>query len=239
MIKDYAFHPKQQWMARVLDALRRAQPALGWSAVVLVPVTGIAASVTDAAQERSRELARATAGLAEVAPDLTCSALPLQDRDPPRGPAAARLPAGVGEQHLHRRTARTSEGRSMARILVVDDDPDILGLVGRLLRKRGHLVITVGSPQEALHVLDTKSAPDILVSDVSMPGMTGMELVTQMRTRDSLRDLPVLFLSARADSDDIETGPTLGATYLTQPFIANALFTAIDKVLTPVQEGTW
>lgn len=83
MIKDYAFHPKQQWMARVLDALRRAQPALGWSAVVLVPVTGIAASVTDAAQERSRELARATAGLAEVAPDLTCSALPLQDRDPP------------------------------------------------------------------------------------------------------------------------------------------------------------
>lgn len=126
----------------------------------------------------------------------------------------------------------------MARILVVDDDPPILNLVGAMLRKRGHLVVGVGSPQEAIDLLENREPPDVLVTDVAMPGMSGLELVNTIRQRDGLADLPVIFLSARVDPLDVESGRALGAVYLTKPFIANALFGAIDRVLEPVG-GTW
>lgn len=128
----------------------------------------------------------------------------------------------------------------MARVLVVDDDPPILNLVGALLRKRGHQVIAVASPHEALELLDAdgRALPDVLVTDVAMPGLSGLELVNAVRQREGLVDLPVIFLSARVDPLDVESGRALGAVYLTKPFIANALFGAIDRVLEPVG-GTW
>ncbi len=127
----------------------------------------------------------------------------------------------------------------MARVLVVDDDVPILNLVAGLMRKRGHAVIAVESAPEALEMLDARSAPDVLVTDVAMPQMTGLELVNAVRERTSLADLPVIFLSARADPVDIQSGQALGATYITKPFVANALFTAIDRALEPADPDTW
>jgi CheY-like chemotaxis protein len=127
----------------------------------------------------------------------------------------------------------------VARVLVVDDDVPILNLVSSLLRKRGHAVIAVESAHEALAVLDTKRAPDVLVTDVAMPQYSGLELVDAIRERASVATLPVIFLSARVDPLDIESGRALGATYLTKPFVARALFAAIDRALQPAEAATW
>lgn len=117
----------------------------------------------------------------------------------------------------------------MARIIVVDDDPDILGLVAARLRKGGHQVVTAGSGVEALKIVDEKGKPDLAVLDVAMPGMTGIELLQQLRSIEGMSDLPTVFLSAKVQPEDIETGRALGATYLTKPFVASALLDAVDR----------
>jgi len=127
----------------------------------------------------------------------------------------------------------------VARILVVDDDVPILNLVSGLLRKRGHAVIAVESATEALATLDTRDPPDVLVSDIAMPTMSGLELVKAVRERTDLDSMPIIFLSARVAPVDIEAGRALGAIYLTKPFVANALFTAIDGALTTADASTW
>ena len=126
----------------------------------------------------------------------------------------------------------------MARVLVVDDDEDIRNLVQARLRAAGHLVVSASSGPEALDLVDEKGAPDVAVLDVSMPGMTGLDLLQQLRGREGMSELPVVFLSAKVQEEDIEAGRALGATYLTKPFVATALLDAVEKAL-PDGDGSW
>lgn len=126
----------------------------------------------------------------------------------------------------------------MARILVVDDDEDIRGLVQARLRAAGHLVVAASSGPEALAVVGERGAPDLAVLDVSMPGMTGFDLLGELRARDGMAELPVIFLSAKVQEEDVEAGRALGATYLTKPFVASALLSAVEKAL-PAADGSW
>lgn len=126
----------------------------------------------------------------------------------------------------------------MGRILVVDDDEDIRNLVQARLRAAGHLVVAARSGPDALEVIDAKGAPDVAVLDVSMPGMTGLELLQELRAREGMSDLPVIFLSAKVQDEDVEAGRSLGAVYLTKPFVATALLGAVEKAL-PTAEGSW
>jgi CheY-like chemotaxis protein len=119
----------------------------------------------------------------------------------------------------------------MARVLVVDDDPDVLNLVSFRLRKADHKVIAVAGGQEALDVVAERGAPDVAVLDVMMPGIDGLTLLQRLRGIDGLERLPAIFLSARVQPEDIEAGRALGATYLTKPFVATALLRAIDAAL--------
>jgi DNA-binding response OmpR family regulator len=119
----------------------------------------------------------------------------------------------------------------MARVLVVDDDPDLLTLVEMQLRHHGHRVITAGSGPDALALVEAKGAPDVAVLDVAMPGMNGLALLTELRARDGLDDLPVIFLSARVGPEDIKAGTSLGAVYLTKPYVMGALLEAIKTAL--------
>jgi CheY-like chemotaxis protein len=121
----------------------------------------------------------------------------------------------------------------MPRILVVDDDPDVLGLVSFRLRKQGHEVLAVGDGPAALAIVDERGAPDLAVLDVSMPGMTGLQLLGALRRRPGLDDLKAIFLSARVLPEDIAAGQQLGATYLTKPFVAPALLDAVNRALGP------
>jgi CheY-like chemotaxis protein len=124
----------------------------------------------------------------------------------------------------------------MSRVLVVDDDPNLRQLVTLRLKKEGHRVVGADSAAEALAVVQERGAPDVVVLDVTMPGMTGLELLPVMRTLDGCADLPAIFLSGRVEHHDVAAGRALNATYLTKPFSAIALTKAIER-LAPVQTG--
>jgi two-component system, OmpR family, response regulator len=124
----------------------------------------------------------------------------------------------------------------MARVLVVDDDPDVLNLVSFRLRKAQHKVIAVSGGLEALQVVAERGAPDVAVLDVAMPITTGFELMLALRRVEGLEDLPVIFLSGRVEPHHVEAGRALGGHYLTKPFSANALTKVIEK-LAPVEAG--
>jgi CheY-like chemotaxis protein len=124
----------------------------------------------------------------------------------------------------------------MSRVLVVDDDPNLRQLVTVRLQKAGHRVVAADSADEALAVVGERGAPDVVVLDVTMPGMSGLELLPVMRAIEGCSDLPAIFLSGRVEQHDIEAGRALGATYLTKPFSANALCNAVER-LAPVEAG--
>ncbi len=125
----------------------------------------------------------------------------------------------------------------MARVLIVDDDPDILELVEFRLKKGGHRVIAVNGGPQALAVVEERGAPDVVVLDVSMPEMDGFETLGRLRDLDGMNDLPAIFLSARVLPEDIERGRAAGATYLTKPFSAKALLAAIERSVP--DQGGW
>ncbi|MGH2771991.1 MAG: response regulator [Actinomycetota bacterium] len=119
----------------------------------------------------------------------------------------------------------------MARVLVVDDDVDILNLVTARLRRAGHQVVSAGSGKEALELVAEKGPPEVAVLDVAMPWMNGLELLMQLRSQPGMESLPTVFLSAKVQKEDIEAGKALGALYLTKPFVAAALLDAITSLL--------
>ncbi len=120
----------------------------------------------------------------------------------------------------------------MARLLVVDDDPDTVKIVTFRLQAKGHRVVGATSAGEALETVTSLGNPDLVILDVTMPDMTGLDLLATLRAREGQGSLPAIFLSARVLPEDIEAGRALGASYLTKPFIASALLAAIDEALT-------
>jgi|SRR5215207_821014 len=124
----------------------------------------------------------------------------------------------------------------MSRVLVVDDDPNVRQLVTIRLQKEGHRVLAADSPDEALALVQDRGAPDVVVLDVTMPGMTGLELLPLMRSLDGCDALPAIFLSGRVQHHEVEAGRALNATYLTKPFSGSALTRAVEA-LAPVDAG--
>lgn len=117
----------------------------------------------------------------------------------------------------------------MAKILVVEDDRDILQLVRQRLEGAGHDVEVSMDPFEALD-LARSSPPELAVLDVGLPDMEGLELLPALRELPGLQDLPAIFLSARVERDEVEAGERLGAIYLTKPFVASALLAAVERI---------
>jgi len=120
----------------------------------------------------------------------------------------------------------------MARILVVDDDPDIR-FVARLALKRGkHEVAVAESGRAALEHLDTGAACDLILCDWMMPEMSGIQTLAQVRTRPQRAGIPFVFLTAKAQKEEIEEGLRLGARrYLTKPFEPAELLGEVDRIL--------
>ncbi|GAB3245627.1 response regulator [Kineosporia babensis] len=121
----------------------------------------------------------------------------------------------------------------MARVLVVDDDPDTVRIVTFRLQSNGHRVIGTTSAKTALSAVAERGRPDVAILDISMPEMGGMELLVHLRAMEGSDNLPAIFLSARVMRDEVDEGRALGATYLTKPFIASALLRAIDEAIVP------
>lgn len=129
----------------------------------------------------------------------------------------------------------------MAKILVVDDDADIRTLVETRLRRLGHRVVSAGTGEEALALIAEKGSPDLVVLDVLMPGMSGLDLLGTIREDPALSRVPAIFLSGRVLESDIEAGRALGARYLTKPVVLSALASAVDTALQDeaVSAGSW
>lgn len=125
----------------------------------------------------------------------------------------------------------------MARVLVVEDDSDILNLVKRRLEMAKHQVATAGSASEALLFVDERGCPDLVVLDIGLPDLDGLELLKKLRERDGMGELPAVFLSARVQTDQVAAGRDLGAIYLTKPFVAAALLSAVERSLPGA--GSW
>jgi two-component system, OmpR family, response regulator len=125
--------------------------------------------------------------------------------------------------------APASSGTPEARLLVVDDEPNIVELLSASLRFSGFEVHTATSGTQALSRV-AAIAPDLVVLDVMMPGLDGFEVVRRMRQEG--HDCPVLFLTARDAVEDRVTGLTLGADdYVTKPFSLGEVLARIRAIL--------
>jgi DNA-binding response OmpR family regulator len=101
-------------------------------------------------------------------------------------------------------------------VLIADDDADILALVRVRLERSGFTVISAHDGTEALALASSRH-PDVAIFDVSMPGLSGVDVTKQLRERNI--DVPVILLTARALDSDVEAGAAAGAdAYLTKPF---------------------
>ncbi|MGX9685751.1 response regulator [Deinococcus wulumuqiensis] len=119
----------------------------------------------------------------------------------------------------------------MPRILVVDDDAAIVKLISVILSRAGHEVRTSSHPVEALDLLKVFT-PDLIISDVVMPYMTGLEFLEQVRDHEHLSAMPFILLSSHAERTDVRRGMNLGADdYLPKPFTPADLTTAVDARL--------
>lgn len=117
------------------------------------------------------------------------------------------------------------------RILVVDDEPEIVALVAYHLAKAGYRVSTAASGQDALE-LARRERPSLVVLDLMLPGMSGFDLLEQLRSDDSTRDIAVLMLTARREEPDRIRGLSLGADdYLTKPFSPAELVLRVAAIL--------
>lgn len=120
---------------------------------------------------------------------------------------------------------------SATKVLVVDDDPGVRLLVVRRLKQAGYRVRDASDAGEALMWIVAHGAPDVVVLDVGMPEVDGFELLSRIRDQVDQPELPAVFLSGQVESEDITKGRSLGATYLTKPFVASALLSAIERLL--------
>jgi len=119
----------------------------------------------------------------------------------------------------------------MARILIAEDEPDIRELVAFTLRFAGHEVTATANGEDALHQA-AEMIPDIIIMDVRMPKMTGYDACRAMKADVKLKDIPVVFLSAKGQDAEIQTGLDVGAEeYLLKPFAPDQLAERIKAIL--------
>lgn len=119
----------------------------------------------------------------------------------------------------------------MARILIAEDEPDIRELVAFTLRFAGHEVTATSNGEEALNQASVM-IPDLILMDVRMPRMTGYDACRAMKSDPSLKDIPVVFLSAKGQDSEIQTGLEAGAEeYLLKPFAPDQLTERVKVIL--------
>jgi two-component system phosphate regulon response regulator PhoB len=117
------------------------------------------------------------------------------------------------------------------RILVVDDEPDITALVAYHLAKAGYRVSTAARGPEALKAA-AEEHPDVIILDLMLPGMSGYDVLAELRAKAETRDIGVILLTARKQEADRIRGLTLGADdYLTKPFSPAELTLRVGAVL--------
>ena len=119
----------------------------------------------------------------------------------------------------------------MAKILIAEDERDIRDLITFTLRFAGHQVTAVTNGEEAYKCAKTL-IPDLILLDVRMPRMTGYEACQKIKDDESTQNIPVVFLSAKGQEAEVETGLNAGATdYIIKPFAPDQLTARVKSIL--------
>lgn len=119
----------------------------------------------------------------------------------------------------------------MARVLIVDDEPNILLSLEFLMQQAGLEVTTAADGEQALDLIHEQT-PDLILLDISLPGMSGFDLLEQLRKSPDTRTLPVVMLTAHGREVEKEKGMALGANdYITKPFSTRALMARVQALL--------
>ena len=120
---------------------------------------------------------------------------------------------------------------SKERILVVDDEEDILELVRFNLAREGYPIICTTSGEESLKIAQ-KEHPDLIVLDLMLPGIDGLDVAKALKNDPKTRDIPIIMLTAKGEEADIVAGLELGADdYVTKPFSPRILVARVRAVL--------
>lgn len=120
----------------------------------------------------------------------------------------------------------------MAKILIAEDERDIRDLIEiTLTMYAGHQVIKATNGAEAVE-LAVKVVPDLIMLDVRMPRMTGYEACREIKKIDSIKNVPIVFLSAKGQETEIDTGLDAGAyDYILKPFAPDQLASRVGEIL--------
>ncbi len=121
----------------------------------------------------------------------------------------------------------------MAKVLVVDDEPNIREVVGLYLRRDGHAVVSAGDGDEALRLYQ-QTQPDLVVLDLMLPGLSGLEVCRRLQAN---RRVPLIMLTAKGEEEDRIVGLGVGADdYMVKPFSPRELAARVEAVLRRVNE---
>jgi DNA-binding response OmpR family regulator len=155
------------------------------------------------------------------------------------GPAAASTPrvaAGVPTRDAGA-AAGTASRRNRKRILVVDDEKDLVDLISYNLQRNGYDALTAYSGNEAIDVA-LRDQPDLIVLDLMLPGIDGTEVARRLKGEPRTQHIPIIMLTAKAEETDVVVGLTLGADdYVTKPFSMKILLARMTTVLRRVEQG--
>ena len=121
------------------------------------------------------------------------------------------------------------------RVLAVDDDPMIRGLVKAIVEDEGYEVVSCEDGKLAVELLDKEPRPvdfDLIILDVVMPGMNGLDVLTRLKLHAHTENIPVLMLTGEDKADDIMAGYSVGADYyIIKPFTRQQLLYGMNLVL--------
>lgn len=123
------------------------------------------------------------------------------------------------------------------KILVVDDEPDVTELLAYNLKAKGFVVETVNNPNSSVGLART-FLPDLVILDVMMPELNGIQICRMLRADPKLKDVPVIFLTAKAEENDRIQGLETGADdYICKPFSIKEVVLRVQSILRRVSEG--
>ena len=119
----------------------------------------------------------------------------------------------------------------MAKVLIIEDDAHIWKMIEYKLKKEKHDLTWANDGLKAMEVLES-TKPDLIISDIMIPYMDGLQILAKIKTMDNLKDIPVIMLTSKAQEADIIKGLELGAyDYMAKPFSPAELILRVNKAL--------
>ena len=142
----------------------------------------------------------------------------------------------INETSRHASAVRTTAS-AKRKILVVDDEKDIVDLVAYNLGRNGYEPLMAYNGNQALDIAH-KSSPDLIILDLMLPGLDGMEVARRLKAEAQTANIPIVMLTAKGEETDVVVGLTIGADdYVTKPFSMKVLLARVASVLRRAEAG--